>query len=366
MPPTAGLSATASEQDRGADGSYCRSTPVTMAARSSMLDGEGDLSAGRSPRCFMHIPKSAGSSIHAALTAALPPGSMASCRCDTSVFCVFDDFELLRPEARALVATNRDEVQALSRFRAVSGHFTLPTLLQITSASSVATILREPRARLLSLYASWRTPSLTVFFAPYRAFDTAQCPLPEFLSKTQLALSIDNQLCRMLLDGDPRLPRTTFVAPGDVDAIAATAIEKLDELGCVGALELGQAAWQGVAQLFGVRLDPVRENVTGHGVELATVGSEACASSPEALSLLHQRVEADAIVYDYALARMGVEEAARRRLADDAFAQQQVRFDNLVGPSALRVARRRRRRLAISSKRALARLRRWLAARMPR
>jgi hypothetical protein len=36
----------------------------------------------------------------------------------------------------------------MRRFRAVIGHFRLSTLLQIAPPASIATVLREPRARL--------------------------------------------------------------------------------------------------------------------------------------------------------------------------------------------------------------------------
>ncbi len=67
---------------------------------------------------------------------------------------------LLRQEARDLVAVEHEEVRALGGYRAVSGHFLLTTLLQIADAASIATVLREPRVRLLSLYMYWRVPGV--------------------------------------------------------------------------------------------------------------------------------------------------------------------------------------------------------------
>src|SRR5271156_2805263 len=132
---------------------------MSMSAKVCISD-PGPGRPGASPKCFLHIPKSAGSSIHSALEAALPAGSLAPQRTDSWLFCGFNDFELLRPEARSLIAANLPEVQSLGRSRAVSGHFSLTTLLQIADQSSIATVLREPRARLLSLYTYWRTPGL--------------------------------------------------------------------------------------------------------------------------------------------------------------------------------------------------------------
>jgi hypothetical protein len=152
-----------------------------------------------SPTCFLHVPKSAGSSVLAALEAALPPGSLAPGRFDPTTFCDFGDFELLRPELRAALAVDPHEVGSLAQYRAISGHFSLATLLQVTDASSICTVLREPRARVLSLYMYWRTPGIGEEWEPYRAHEHARRPLAEFVKEPLLAPVIDNQVCRMLL-----------------------------------------------------------------------------------------------------------------------------------------------------------------------
>lgn len=291
-----------------------------------------------SPMCFLHIPKSAGSSIFSALEAALPLGSLAPQRLDSSPFCDFEDFELLSPEIRATVAANPSEVRSLGRYRAVSGHFSLPTLLQVADASSISTVLREPRARLLSLYMYWRTPGIGDVWDPYRANEHAQRPLSEFLSEPRLAPAVDNQVCRMLLHGDPRLPESSFAAPSDIEGIAADAIERLDSLGFVGVLELGDDAWRGVARLFAVTLDPINVNVTGeHVIPVATQSEEELFGS-DVLELIEQRSASDLLVYDHALVQAGLDAYERRRLTDGAFARQLVKLGDLVGNSAAQAA----------------------------
>jgi hypothetical protein len=287
----------------------------------------------------MHVPKCGGTSIYTALEAALAPGSFAPQHLDASVFCDFNDFELLCPEARAQVAASLDEIQSLRRHRAVSGHFSLTTLLQIAPASSITTVLREPRTRLLSLYLYWRTPGIGDVWAPYRATEQARRPLSEFLSEPRLAAAVDNQVCRMLLHGDPRLPESGFAALSDIDAIAVDAIERLDSLGFVGVLELDESVWRGVAQLFGVKLCPIEVNVAG---ELARPAAAPPAGrkllTVDALDLIEQRSAADLIVYDHVLTRAGLDCRERRRLADGAFAQQLVKLGDLVGSSAAEAA----------------------------
>jgi hypothetical protein len=299
----------------------------------------GRRSGGGCPRCFLHLPKSGGMSIHAALEAALAPGSLAPQRFDTSVFCDFNDFELLRPEARSQIAASPGEIQSLRRYRAVSGHFSLPTLLQIAPASSIATVLREPRTRLLSLYLYWRTPDIGEPLAPYRANEHARRPLSEFLSEPRLAAAVDNQVCRMLLYGDPRLPELGFAAPSEIDAIASDAIDRLDRLGFTGVLELNESVWRGVGQLFGVKLVPIEVNVTGEPVRptAAPLAGQKLLTA-DALDLIEQRSASDLIVYDHVLARAGLDSCERRRLADCAFAGQLVKMGDLVGRSAAEAA----------------------------
>jgi hypothetical protein len=295
-------------------------------------------SRGVLPKCFMHIPKSGGSSVHAALEGALQPGSLAPRRFDKSVFVDYDDLDRMRPEARDLVVLERDDVQALSRYGTVSGHFSLPTLLQITDAASIATVLREPRARLLSLYVYWRVADIGDFWAPSRTADHAQRPLREFLSEPQIAPVIDNVVCRMLLYGDPRLRRSDFAASSDIESLAADAIGCLDALGFVGILELGEFMWHGLRQIFDLKLDPTMANVTEEFEGLIAMGQEDRLLTTETIDLLEQRSAADLLVYHHALVQAGVGASQRRLLGDGAFARQLVKLGDFAGRSAVRAA----------------------------
>jgi hypothetical protein len=293
---------------------------------------------GASPKCFMHIPKSGGSSVQAALDRALPPGSLAPRRFDKSVFIDFDDLDLMRPEARDLVVVGRDEVQALGQYRMVSGHFSLTTLLQISDAASIATVLREPRARLLSLYMYWRVPNIGDFWAPSRTADHARRPLGEFLSEPYLAPVIDNVVCRMLLYGDARLRESDFASVDDIESLAADATKRLDALGFVGILELGEFVWHGLRRMFDVKLDPTMVNVTEEFGGLIEMEPEGRLLTTETVDLLEQRTAADLLVYDHALVRAGVDARERRLLGNSAFAHQLVKLGGLAGRSAVQVA----------------------------
>jgi hypothetical protein len=250
---------------------------------------------------------------------------------DSTGLCDFDDVESLAPELRATVVATDEEVRRLSDYDVASGHFCWGTLSRVAPPSSVATVLREPRARILSLYAYWRlTPFLRDLWHPYAAVEHALRPLDEFLLEPRIARATDNQVCRLLLYGDPRIPDLDFIAPADAEAIADSAIERLDALGFVGIIEMSDAVWSGLARMFGVELTPLRHNVTG---ERGCVGSAVPLEAPitdRTLDLIAQRTAADTIVYEHALEQAGLGRHEAQALRDTAFAQQLVRFGDLV------------------------------------
>ena len=260
----------------------------------------------RNPRCFMHIPKSAGTSIHAAIEAALPDGSLAPQRMDTSLFCDFDDFELISKPVRALIAVNEDEVRSMEQYSAISGHFSLTTLLQVSTHSEIGTVLREPHARTLSLYFYWRTAKIFDSVLPYKAHEYALAPLTRFMNEPRVAPVIDNQICRMLLHGDPRIPHDSFIAERDIAALAYDAIAALDRLGFVGVLEREDDVWRGLTRLFGVHLERREINITQRLGDPVPRTPEEGLLTPDALHLVAQRNAADRIVYGHALTRADV------------------------------------------------------------
>lgn len=306
---------------------------VAYSSRASCRLNGARIKSG--PRCFMHIPKSGGMSIHAALESALPSDYFAPQHFDTSVFCAFNEFDSLCPETRAEIAATEDEREILGTYNVVSGHFSLPTLSKITDPSSVVTILREPRTRLISLYVYWRIPEIYERWNPYRVDMHALRPLSAFLSEPSLAAVTDNQICRMLLYGDSRVPNANFIAKTDIEAVALDAINRLSTLGFVGVLELGESAWRGTERLFGVKLDPIEANVAGEGIHPMRAPSDTKFMTIDAFDLIEDRNAADLIVYEHALTLAGLDSDERRRFKDRIFAQQLVKLGDLIGSSSM-------------------------------
>jgi hypothetical protein len=300
-----------------------------------LAPGAGAPAVTSSPTCFLHLPKSGGTSIHAALTQALGLEAVSPRRCDAGWFCGFDAFDQLAPESRAMIAVDDAEIEAMGAFAAVSGHFGLPTLLRIAPPSSIATVLREPRARLLSTYAYWRS-AVGNAWRPYDVFDHAYRPLEEFLLEPEIAPAIDNHACRRLLSAGWPTPTAGFIEPGDHESIATAAIEQLDTLGFVGVLELGERLWGGLGEQFGVALAPTRLAITGVGEQAVKPGGFELTAP--ALAALNQRTAADRIVYEHALVRAGVADADRAQLCELAFLRQLVRLGDVLGRSAAELA----------------------------
>lgn len=275
--------------------------------------------------------------MHEALRVALPDASFAERRFDCAIFCDFDDFDALAPEMRARIAVTDEEVDELAGCDVVSGHFTLPTLLRIAEPASIATVLREPRARLLSLYAYWRSEDFRAW-APYAAHVHARRPLEEFLAEPALAAATDNKLVRLLLADDPLIPVRGFIADEAVPALAERALERLAELGFVGVQELDEHMWAGLSRAFGCDLDSRHVNAT---VSAPATPAEAAARrddgdsapsdrplvTPAALELLEQRTRISRRVYRAIAARILGSERAARQLTDAAFRDQLARFE---------------------------------------
>ena len=110
------------------------------------------------------------------------------------------------------------------------------------------------------------------------------------------------------------------------------AIQRLDSLGSVCVLEFGNRTWYGLERVFGVKLEPLKLNVTTEGRATPIRPGEALLTD-ETLDLLEQRNAADLLVYDHLLARAGANTRERQRITQSAFVQQLAKFGDLVGHS---------------------------------
>jgi hypothetical protein len=291
----------------------------------------------------MHVPKSAGISVHAALESVLPAGSISPKRQDTTLLCGFSDVDELRDSIRSQLVVGVDEIEMLGNYPFVSGHFSLSTLLQITNASAIATVLREPRARLLSLYAFWRYSSgLRAAWSGYPPLDHVLRPLSEFLGEPRVAQATDNLVCRMLLPGDSRIPEQEFIAAEDVEDVAERATSVLETLGFVGVVELADQMWSGLSQFFAVPLVPLHAHRTADQSAGSDMDAADLRVTTATLNLIERRTAADSIVYRRILEQTGCSSDVTDLIRGAAFAAGLVMFGDVAGPSAAQARERAR------------------------
>ena len=212
---------------------------------------------------FVHVPKSAGSSVKNAVAARCDPATVAGSELDRVLFGGFDRFDEMPSRTRDTIAV--DDGETLHGFDVVMGHFGVASLRPHFDAAEMMTVLREPRTRLLSLYTFWRgwTPERHADWDPYDASRRAvTASWGEFLTDTSIAGQTDNVVARMLLSPHPSIPRDGFIEPADDDSIVDEASELLDRFGFADVVERGPGLWSGLSSWLRTPIEPERTLVT--------------------------------------------------------------------------------------------------------
>ena len=278
---------------------------------------------------FLHVPKTAGSSvsdaIRAAASSAEPPLDVCPFGLDTALFGAFDRVDVI-PADRGVFTGGLDE---LRDYDVILGHFALPSLVSGRSPEDVAALFREPRARLLSLYTYWRSwPE--EFHASWDPYDgsrrAAASRWADFLADERIAAQTDNAATRLVLGAHPSIPPDGFIT--DVESVTSDARAALATLGHVDVIERGQACWSGLATWLDAPLDVGHHNATSSA---ASFDPEQYAQ-PDALRRLDARTSIDAVVWRAALERWGVTTAEATTLADETVA---ARSGTVAAPAGI-------------------------------
>ena len=256
---------------------------------------------GSEPFAFLHVPKAAGSSIVASLRDALDDHTWGDQ--------VFDPAWMgpYRHHARppALARQVLESVDELIDIDAVAGHLTLPTLLTRFELGDIATVVREPRCRLLSHYEYWRgldaeARDRELPWASSRS--AATLDFAEWLADESIAYQSDNTLIRQLVD-DPAIPENRFIANDDLARLAKLAGRCIDQLGFVGLVEEGDAVFDRLGRFVGHRLERRRINVTNREPSRAV---DLTAIFEHSTHVLASRTAGDALVWRAAARRVGI------------------------------------------------------------
>jgi hypothetical protein len=189
------------------------------------------------PLCFMHIPKASGTSFTACLCAAIAPGRTVS-GFDPVLFGDFSDFDAFSAEERQRIFLTPADVPAAADF--VAGHFAYATLRAAYPGAQLVTVLREPFARVLSLWMFWRrTPdSALAGVAGWGDYvRQARRPLKAFLGERRVAAQTDNMTLRMLLWPHPHIPQADFIDPAHDARLLRAARQRLENFDFAAIME---------------------------------------------------------------------------------------------------------------------------------
>ena len=216
--------------------------------------------AGHPAVAFMHIPKTAGTSLVLALYRALAP-TAAVTGFDRLLFGDYTEFETFDAPTRAAIHLGP---RSLPGADFVAGHFALSTLMGRYPAARIMSVLREPRSRLLSLWLYWRShcdEQLAGWGTWADRVRLARQPLETFLCARAVACQTDNMITRALLWPHPLIPDGGFIERDDEPWLLADARRRLAHLSFIDVVEA--PGWEARLRTWlGKSLDLARFNET--------------------------------------------------------------------------------------------------------
>lgn len=242
------------------------------------------------PLGFMHVPKTAGTSLIRALAEALQPRRMFG-GFDHSLFGDFRDFASIAAHVSRDICTT-DALAADADL--IAGHVALSSLRAWRPAAQLITVLREPIGRVLSHWLFWRAHS-DELLEPWGTWGDrvrlARLPLAGFLGAPGAACQTDNQATRMLLWPHPLIPNDGFIDPRHDRRLLAEARARLATFALVDCIENPGFAdtmqgWLG--RPFGIET----HNATGRLPEPLR-GDLDAELTPEAIALVMARSRLD-------------------------------------------------------------------------
>lgn len=290
---------------------------------------------------FLHVPKTAGSSATAAIRQAIdavePPLDVCPWGLDRTLFGAHDGIEQLAPQRGVFTGDPAE----LAPYDAILGHFALSSLVEGRTPADVASLFREPRSRLLSLYTFWRSwpEERHAEWDPYDASRVAVArEWSDFLADASIASQTDNAAARLLLHPHPLIPVDGFIRDADVEEVTGAALAALDSLGHADVIERGDGCWLALGAWLGSPLVVGHRNTTSSDQHVE-LGGRSDPEGAEAAARLLGRTRIDAAVWHRAVLRSGALSADQAdRLAEEVAA---ARYTTVVGrTSSDRVAER--------------------------
>ena len=251
---------------------------------------------------FLHIPKTGGTTMHAALQ---------------------PFFERGRTCPERFNALYRYPVGDLAYYRFFSGHFSLESCRLIPGPKRIFTMLRHPLDRLVSKYNFVRAHSeeIVLRLGTRLPFLARQHDLREYLSLEEIRRhpSVNNVMVRALasaFDADRWESASEIADPSDAMGLVAVAKQNLRSLLTFGILERYD---ESVALIFNalslpvpaaIKREMVLTDLMGKAVGIETIEPQMC--DAETREIMMPLIEADLALYEDALGLFEQRVAAAR------------------------------------------------------
>ena len=269
---------------------------------------------GPRPRAaFLHIAKCAGTSVRAALSAAVGNPPQPPQQFDSCYVAGLDRPDLLSDAARNQVAWN-DQPVGVGEYT-FHVHWSLPTLRSFFESGDIATVLRDPLSRILSYVEYARSLPTTLhrtWYPDTLPLDLCRMPLVDVLTLPLASRATDNLITRQVLWHDQRLPIGDFIEH-EAASLATDCIGALSELGVVALVEQGDAMWNMLSAWLGAPVPVQRSNETPTR-QLPGIIRRA-SDVARALDLLVQRTQADLPVWAHFARERGIDDPEGRATA---------------------------------------------------
>ena len=252
------------------------------------------------PFSFLHFERTAGTSVANMLTELFHPLQ------------IHDDPERgTAPHVLSAFAPQRSTQFQKHAF--VWGHYDLPALQRLDPDRAVITVLREPRARILSLYHFWKSVDPALVASGAVGFNVAAAHQHDLLSY----LRAEDPLIRNYVDNVyTRRLTGTYAIDGDGDRLVHSpeqvtqdALHALDQLAYVGVAEQISRDLASLSRVMQTSLpgplsrsNTADRNHTGRSPGYIKIAREEV--TPQVDAELDRLTRLDTIVYRHAVARL--------------------------------------------------------------
>ncbi len=294
---------------------------------------------------FVHMPKAGGSWLMGDIEAILRPLNVTG-GIDRSQTGSFTAFSTIPSAFRTGVIVDPMEIPAEADL--IAGHFAPQTIESRFPGSNLITVLREPRARLMShwFYLGNYTDDVLALYGDWgQTMALARCNFAEFISAPAIACHTDNLMTRMLLWPHDRIPQADFIAPQDDTMLIAAARAAIDRFAFTDVLEnasmhdrlirflrqtYGQTVWSRLERLiYARRAAPRNEAAPPKPGARQPMADEL---TDQSLSLLDQRSRLDRHLWRHVAARV-LPLAELDAISDKSYQRTVDRFDRLIAAS---------------------------------